>query len=308
MGYVRWDESKWDDHVDSVKDKEPDEIFTSRSLDAALNPLGVKVRESRDSPLNPASTAMIVASDITGSMGRLANYMIRDGLGVLFNEVLTRKPISDPHLMVMGIGDATQGDTAPIQVSQFEADTKIAHWLERVFIEKGGGGNSFESYDLPYYFAAYHTSIDCFEKRGKRGYVFTLGDEEPPRVTSAAAVKKFIGDPLQKDIPFAQVLAAAGRMYHCFHIMIAEGSHAARYPDQVREKWTTLMGQRAIWLKDHTKISETIVSLIEVTEGRDKDAVIGSWSGDTSLVIRDALKGFHAPVKAGGGKRALVRI
>ena len=30
------------------------------------------------------------------------------------------------------------------------------------------------------------TSIDCFEKRGKKGYLFTIGDEQlPPTLTKA---------------------------------------------------------------------------------------------------------------------------
>ena len=50
------------------------------------------------------------------------------------------------------------------------------------------------------------------------------------------------------------------------------------------------MGQRVIWLEDHTKLSETIVSIIEVIGGRDKDDVVKSWSGDTSLVVANAIK------------------
>lgn len=34
-----------------------------------------------------------------------------------------------------------------------------------------------ESYELAMYFMARHTSIDCYEKRGKRGYLFMIGDE-----------------------------------------------------------------------------------------------------------------------------------
>ena len=34
-----------------------------------------------------------------------------------------------------------------------------------------------ESYELAMYFMARHTALDCHEKRGKRGYLFIIGDE-----------------------------------------------------------------------------------------------------------------------------------
>ena len=86
---------------------------------------------------------------------------IRDS-GIMVEEILARKPVSDPHILCMGIGDVLC-DQAPLQVTQFEADIRIAEQLEKLWLEKGGGGNSCESYNLPWYFAAMHTAIDCFE-------------------------------------------------------------------------------------------------------------------------------------------------
>jgi len=157
------------------------QIFTSYDLHEDLDPKGTN-RESRDSDENPESTAIIIGCDVTGSMGFIAENLIREGLGVLFEEIYDRKPVSDPHIMVSAIGDV-DSDRVPLQVGQFEADLKITEDLEKVYVEGNGGGNNKESYDLPYYYAAYHTSIDCFEKRNKKGYIFTIGDELPPSYT-----------------------------------------------------------------------------------------------------------------------------
>jgi len=43
----------------------------------------------------PASTALIVALDVTGSMGMVADALARQGLGTMVEEVLRRKPITD---------------------------------------------------------------------------------------------------------------------------------------------------------------------------------------------------------------------
>jgi len=298
MGTSRWDASDWAGYSKTTSTKTTREIFRSCGMDEDLNPMGIN-RESRDSDLNPESTAVIVACDVTGSMGMLADTLIREGLGTLFGEILDRKPVSDPHVMAMAIGDATMYDTAPLQVSQFEADLTIAKQLEKVYIEGGGGGNNFESYDLPMYFAAYHTSIDCFEKRGKKGYLFTLGDEKAPPCTTRASVEKFIGDDgLQDDIPMKDVIAAAEKMYNVYHIIVAEGYYASNHLEEVKHSWREVIGQNAIVLTDYTKLAEVIVSVMQVNEGHDADEVVDSWSGDTSMVVKAAVSDLAAKADA----------
>lgn len=224
MGTARWADEDWKGYsTRNIKGKSLDMIYTSSKLKQSLDPKGVKVRESRDSKENPNSNAIIVGLDVTGSMEPVLDAMIRTGLPTLFTEIYSRKPVTDPHIMVMGIGDV-EWDHAPLQVSQFEADIKLADQLRDVYVEKGGGGNSFESYILPWYFASQHTSLDCFEKRGKKGYLFTIGDEEPTPRISAAKVKQFVGDVTQ-DLVAENLLKEVSKMYEVYHIMIEQGNH-----------------------------------------------------------------------------------
>ena len=292
MGTNRSTSADWAGYHKSTSTKSTRDIFRSRGMDADLDPKDVGMRESRDSDANPESTAIIIGCDVTGSMGMLAEKLVREGLGTLFTEIYDRKPVSDPHIMAMAIGDAVAGDSAPLQVTQFEADLVIADQMEKIFLEGRGGGNSFESYDLPLYFAARHTSIDCFEKRGKKGYIFTMGDERAPDETTVQALKTYIGEDegVQADIPMKDVVAQAQKMYNVFHIIIKEGGHCSYDFDGVLDSWTALLGQRAIVLDDYTKLAEVIVSLIEVNEGKDAADVAASWSGDTSMVVANAVK------------------
>ena len=289
MGTTRWDPDDWKDYSAKTTAKPADAIFTSRSLHEDLDPKKITIRESRDSDANPNSTPIIVASDVTGSMGMIADYFVKTGLGKFFEEVLERKPVSDPHLMVMGVGDFNY-DRAPLQVSQFEADLKIADQLEKVYVEGGGGNNDSESYDMAVYFAAYHTSTDCFEKRGKKGYLFTIGDEMPPTSTSKVLIEKFTADKVQSEAGFKDTIAAAEKMYNYYHIIVAEGSYARGRLDKVKKAWSDLIGQNAVVLNDYHSLSELMVSLIEINEGRDKDDVVGSWSGATAVTIASAVK------------------
>ena len=292
MGGMRWDAEDWKRASAATVGKRTEEIFTSSGMHPALNPYRV-VRESRDSLANPASNAIVIGLDVTGSMGIIADTMAREGLGTLVEEILKRKPVSDPHILACGIGDS-YCDDAPLQVTQFEADIRIAEQLKMIWLEKGGGGNRHEGYHLPWYFAAQHTQIDCFEKRNKKGYLFTVGDEEPPEELLAAHAASIFGDSLQRDLSVHELLTLVSRMYHVFHVVVEEGSYARAHLPQVLTKWRALLGQRVLRLKDYRRLAEVVVSAIEVNEGRDRDTVAKSWTGDTAVVVAHALGGLPA--------------
>ena len=292
MGGMRWDAEDWKRASAATVGKRTEEIFTSSGMHPALNPYRV-VRESRDSLANPASNAIVIGLDVTGSMGIIADTMAREGLGTLVEEILKRKPVSDPHILACGIGDS-YCDDAPLQVTQFEADIRIAEQLKMIWLEKGGGGNRHEGYHLPWYFAAQHTQIDCFEMRNRKGYLFTVGDEEPPEELLAAHAASIFGDSLQRDLSVHELLTLVSRMYHVFHVVVEEGSYARAHLPQVLTKWRALLGQRVLRLKDYRRLAEVVVSAIEVNEGRDRDTVAKSWSGDTSVVVAHALGGLPA--------------
>ena len=306
MGTSRWDDSAWVSHTSSVKTKTREEIFSSSHMLEKFDPKKITVRESRDSALNPNSNAIIVALDVTGSMGINAEQLARNGLGVMVEEIIKRKPVSDPHVMCMGIGDVKY-DSAPLQVTQFEADITIAEDLKNIYLEGGGGGNCFESYNLAWYFAALNTSIDCYEKRGKKGYLFTLGDEEAPEDLLASEIRKVFGNQETKDYTSEQLLNMESKMYHVYHIVVKQGSHARHYFDDVMKSWKELLGQRVLVLEKNEDLAEVIVSTIEVNEGRAIKDVIDSWSPDKALSVKTAITQL-APYEGGSSGTGVVKF
>lgn len=291
MGSGRWDPSDWTTYSTTTRSyatKTVDDIY-SHELDPDLDPKGIKVRESRDSADNPSSTPVIVALDVTGSMSMVLDAMARKGLNTLVSEIYDRKPIADPHIMCMGIGDAEAGDRAPLQATQFEADLRIAKQLEKLYLERGGGGNNYESYALAWYFAATRTAIDSFDKRGKKGYLFTIGDEEPTPYLRARDIERVLGDKLQADLQIGELLTMVSRQWEVFHLVVEEGSHCRYAGPTVKKAWREVLGQHVIQLADHTKMAEVIVSTMQVREGTDKDKVVASWDGKTSMVVSKAV-------------------
>ncbi len=288
MGYGRWDNNDWDKHATSTKGKSTSQIFNQSSIKQSMDPRGIAVRESRDSVKNPNSTPIILALDVTGSMGVIADRMAREGLGTLVEAIIDRQPVSDPHIMVMGVGDA-YFDRAPLQASQFEADIRIAEQLKDIYLEKGGGGNHFESYNLPWYFAATKTDIDSV-KRGKKGIIFTFGDEECPAVLEARHIKKFLGDDVPADISTKDLLKMVSAKYDVYHVVVEQGNHALSHKKEVYDSWNKVLPpDRIIALKDYNKLSEVLVSVLEVHNGKEPADVVKSWQGPTAKVVEDAI-------------------
>lgn len=253
-----------------------------------LDPNGVTFRESRDSAEHPTSLAIAVLFDVTGSMRGVPRGMQKK-LPELFSLLLLRGYTEDPQILFGAIGDATC-DRAPLQVGQFESDNRIDTNLEAILLEGGGGGTSQESYELAMYFMARHTATDCFEKRGHRGYLFIIGDEQPYPNVKHREVEKVIGDTLPQDIPTDTIVAELQEKYDTY--LIRPGGASYRPGDsegnRIIEAWRDLLGQNVIDLPDPNAVCETIALTIGLAEGSIKDlnegivhlAEAGSDAGD----------------------------
>jgi hypothetical protein len=259
------------------------EVFKNRVAKDDYNSKNIKVRESLDSEDNPESTPIMIALDVTGSMGFIPSYMANKGLGTLASSIMDDSPVKDPHLMMMAIGDIRH-DSYPIQATQFEADIRIAEQITDLYLESGGGGNATESYDLAWIFANQKTKTDSFKKRGIKGYLFTIGDELPP---SSCPKENLIrhGFHAQDDILAKDSLEQAQKEWHVFHICVEETGHRGKY-----KEWKECLGNRAIRLSNHEKISEVITSVIRVSEGESPQDVINSFKDEeTQSVVSYAL-------------------
>ena len=123
------------------KTKSVNDIFEQnkkRQIHEQMDPKGVSIRESRDSDEHPNSIPIIIALDLTGSMGHIPHELVKDGLPKIMSGII-QHGIADPQVLFLGVGDH-ECDNAPLQVSQFESgDAELDMWLTRTYIEGGGG-------------------------------------------------------------------------------------------------------------------------------------------------------------------------
>ena len=216
-------------------------------------------------------------------------HVIANRLGTLITQTYDRRPITDPHLLFAGFGDVEAYDQAPLQVTQFEADIRIAEQLQRIYFEGGGGGNVYESYILVWYFAAFHTKIDCFDKRQKKGYLFTIGDEEITPKLNASDIEKIFGYRPQKGYTAEELFELVSQQYEVFHLMIEEGNYCQSHKERTINSWTSVIGQRARLVSDHTKIAEIIVSILQEQSGMNRQQILASWDDDIRSVVEKAV-------------------
>ena len=256
----------------------------ARVVHDALNPKGVTARESRDNDEHPRSVAISVLFDVTGSM-RHVPRVLQEKLPALLGLLLRKGYVTDPHIMFGAIGDATC-DRVPLQIGQFESDNRMDDDLSRIVLEGGGGGQMSESYELAMYFMARHTSLDCVEKRGHRGYLFIIGDELAYGKVKAKEVRAVIGDDLAEDIPVTQILAELKRKFDVYYILPAGASNAG--DETVLNFWRGLLGQNVIELDDLDAVCETIAltvglgeEAIGLAEGLADLDDVGSTAGGT---------------------------
>lgn len=207
------------------------EMFKSKNLDPALNPKNV-IRECRDTEEHPNTIPVIIALDVTGSMGDAAVEVAKK-----LNVIMTKlyENVTDVEFMVMGIGDLAY-DSCPIQASQFESDIRIAEQLDKIYFEFGGGGNSYESYTAAWYFGLRHTKLDCL-KRGRKGIIITMGDEQLnpylPFKGRGHGLSEVTGDNLQSDVETKDLYEEASQKFNIYHLDV---NHTRRWDEEEIEK------------------------------------------------------------------------
>ena len=265
MGYGSWTAQSYSDYRSTTKVSDVrgmssaslNDIYTSRRLNEALSPMHV-TRESCDSAEHPNSFPVILALDVTGSMGSAAQKVaakLSDIMKTLYNQV------PDVQFMFMGIGDM-ECDYAPVQLTQFESDVRMAQQLEKIYFEGGGGGNEYETYTTAWYMGSRHCKLDCW-KKDRKGLIITLGDEPLNPILKANDLKRFIGDTCQ-DIDTKSLYKEASAKYEIYHLSVDDYDTCYKYRKSlVDNSWTDVIPESHYSVCTLDNLAEKITSIIK---------------------------------------------
>ncbi len=247
MGYGAWTSNAYTSTIrgmgfTSAKDVQTanvQEVYRENHLHPMLNPYKVR-RDCRDTAEHPETIPVILALDVTGSMGNAATTCA----GKL-DEIMTELygNVKDVEFMMMGIGDL-DCDEAPIQASQFESDVRILDQTTKIYFEGGGGGNGFESYTAAWYFGLHNTDLDCW-KRGKKGIIITMGDEPLNPYLPGRELADTLGCPAE-DVDTKALYDAVTEKFDVYHIAITNESSYDWHKKGIERTWRPLLGNHFI--------------------------------------------------------------
>jgi len=266
-----------------------------------------KIREARDSKEHPNSTPIGIIFDETGSMAEVP-VLMQQKLPNLMGLLLRKAYIEDPQILIGAIGDWPNHEKAPLQIGQFESGIEIDDNITNILLEANGGGTHHESYQNALYFFAHRTASDSFEKRGKKGYLFLIGDEMAYPSSTRSEIEELIGVHVQADVPFEEIVAAAKEKWEVF-FLIPNGTQHWGDPT-IEAFWKKHLGQNFMRLEDPAAVCEVIGATIGIFEGTTtadtlpkdlkdvgaSDSIVATTTSATSAIAAD-----RAIVRAGDG-------
>ena len=215
--------------------------FKSVRIDQSLDPKNFKVRECCNNEEHPNTIPVILGLDVTGSMGD-ACMETANALGVIITNLYEK--YKDIEFCIMGIGDLAYDD-APIQMSQFESDVRIAEALDKLYMEHGGGGNGYESYTAAWYMGLYHTKLDCWEQ-GRKGIIITMGDEPLNPYLPIRELRNCIGSKAvgESNVETKDLYKNASEKFDIFHIAVNGKNCYKSYKDNIQKTFGEFLGIR----------------------------------------------------------------
>lgn len=241
------------------------DVFKVNTLSDSLNPYKI-MRECRDSDEHPNTLPVILALDVTGSMGSSAVAVAKQ-LGKIMESIYSDEAVPDVEFCMMAIGDLAY-DAAPIQMGQFESDIRIAEQLDAIYFEGHGGGNNYESYTAAWYMGLNHCDLDCW-KRGRKGIIITLGDELPnpylPKSGRSSGLAFETGDKLQGDVETTELLPQVREKFDVYHISVNDRNSSYEYNNRtgkVDAQWRELLGENNYFVCGLNDLGKTISNIV----------------------------------------------
>ena len=109
-----------------------------------------------------------------------------------------------------------------------------------------------------------HTSIDCFEKRNQKGFLFTIGDEPTLKHLSSNQIEQIMGKgQYNKQYTAAELLDKAREKYNVYHLHIRETSAGSR--SKTIDGWKQIIGDNLIVIDNHREVSDAIIRTVTNT-------------------------------------------
>lgn len=237
----------------------------------------------------PCSAPVIVACDVTGSMGDWPATMFSK-LPYLDIEGKTYLG-PDMHLSFAAIGDH-KSDKYPFQARPFTTGVKLADQLKELVIEGGGGGNACESYEL----AALYFARNVEMPNATKPILIFIGDEAMEDFITKADARAHVKVEIEgAKIDTKAVFAELHRKYSVYGIRkkYTSGTEEPR----IHKQWCDLIGaDRIAMLQSADRVVDVIFGIFaRETDQIDyfRKEIEGRQEPDKVDTVYKSLKTIH---------------
>jgi hypothetical protein len=224
----------------------------TKKLHKDLNPIDRIITTNVTEPIS-------LGFDVTGSNIDFA-MLFRDKAPMLHGQIEQQGYLTDFHIAPNAIGDKTCNDKGPIQLSEYSYGIEIDKWIEKLWLEGGGGGGAHESYELYAWGILNRVEIP----NATNPYCFIIADEQPYYTVSKEQVKEVYGVTIQENIPSKEVFDDLLEKYEG-NVYILLVTYCGRF---LTKEWKKVMPAQHIHeIKDEKAIIDIILGIIATTAG-----------------------------------------
>jgi hypothetical protein len=228
-----------------------------KSLQPELNPLRWKDQKLPATVKHP----IVFSLDVTGSMGDWTK-IIYDKMPMFYGQIMMQNYLQEPAISFCAVGDYTS-DEAPLQITEFKQGSEIDSSLAKMYLEGGGGGTHFESYELAAYF--YDTNTDL--SPAEMPFFFVTGDESFYEKIPEKYLFKILGKSIDKNFVIARdTWKTLMKKYNVF--LIKKPYDEERREITILKQWTETIGEERILMINNAKACvDVMLGAIALTSG-----------------------------------------
>ena len=206
-------------------------------------------------------SAIAYVFDVTGSMGDLP-MIIFDKMPMIAGQLVMNQYLKDPMMSLAAVGDVNSDD-APLQVCDFAAAREMDGWLKRIFVERNGGGQHYESYE----FMAYYYAYLCDVSQVEMPFVLFTGDEGFRENLSGAELRSRFGGE-HKDTTATKVFEDLKNKFKGNVFLIHRAYNNASLNVEIVCEWRRVLGEgRVIDLPDDLAIADVTLGVFALGGG-----------------------------------------
>jgi hypothetical protein len=145
----------------------------------------------------------------------------------------------------------------------------IDNYIAKLYLEGGGGGSYYESYE----FSAYFYSMLCELKNPEIPFFFLTGDEAYYEKIPVDQMKKVIYAPVKSDINSKERFGLLMKKYNVFLI---KKPYEGPNEEKIMEQWASTLGEERILMIQHPKACiDVMLGAIALTTGaRDLEGYV----------------------------------